>query len=224
MTDLAASLEFLRQLGQNNNKPWMDAHRAEYQRARKDFTALVTELLSRAQQLEPALLPLTPADVMYRINKNDRFQQSDEPYKRHLSAGLKRDGRQSPWAGFFIALEPGGESYVGAGRWQPEPQQLTRIRQEIHYNADAFHALRQDAALLREFPGGLDMSQSLRTAPKGYDRHDPDIEWLRLKSFFVWRGFSDKEVLRRDFPDRVVSAWQAAQPLVRFLNEAMAEG
>ncbi|KUG09658.1 DUF2461 domain-containing protein [Solirubrum puertoriconensis] len=224
MKDLAFLLEFLGQLAQNNNKPWMDAHRADYQQARKVFTALVTDLLARAQQLEPTLLPLSPSDVMYRINKNDRFQQSDEPYKRHMGAGLKRDGRQSPWAGFFVAIEPGGETYVGAGRWQPEPQQLARIRQEIHYNADAFHALRQDPGLLREFPKGLDMSQSLRTAPKGYDRNDPDIEWLRLKSYFVWRSFPDKEVLRPDFPERVLSAWKAAQPLVHFLNEAMQEG
>ncbi|OON68776.1 DUF2461 domain-containing protein [Hymenobacter sp. CRA2] len=221
MADLAPLLDFLRQLGQNNNKPWMDAHRADYQRARKTYTAFVADLLQRAQQFEPALLALTPSDVMYRINKNDRFQQSDEPYKRHMGAGLKRDGRQSPWAGYFVAIEPGGETYVGAGRWQPEPQQLARVRQEIHYNADAFHALRQAPELLREFPSGLDMSQSLRTAPKGYDRADPDIEWLRLKSFFVWRPFPDKEVLRADFPDRVISAWQAAQPLVNFLNEAM---
>nr|WP_311136729.1 DUF2461 domain-containing protein [Hymenobacter cellulosilyticus] len=123
-----------------------------------------------------------------------------------------------------MAVEPGGETYVGAGRWQPEPAQLARIRQEIHYSPDTFHARRQDPALLREFPEGLDMSQSLRTAPKGYDRTDPDIEWLRLKSFFVWRTFSDAEVLRPDFPDRVLQAWQAAQPWVQFLNEAMTEG
>jgi uncharacterized protein (TIGR02453 family) len=221
VTDLAPVLDFLRQLKQNNNKPWMDAHRADYQRARKLYTAFIADLLQRAQQFEPALISLSPSDVMYRINKNDRFQQSDEPYKNHMGAGLKRDGRQSPWAGYFVALEADGQTYVGAGRWQPEPQQLARIRQEIHYNADGFHTIRQAPDLVREFPAGLDQSQALRTAPKGYDRTDPDIEWLRLKSYFVWRAFSDKEVLRPDFPERVLTAWQAGQPLVGFLNEAM---
>nr|WP_262920715.1 DUF2461 domain-containing protein [Hymenobacter sp. 5516J-16] len=162
-------------------------------------------------------------DVMFRINKNDRFQQSDEPYKRHMGAGFKPGGRHSPWAGYFVAVEPGGETYVGAGRWMPEPAQLARIRQEIHYNAPAFHALRQDATLLSQFPEGLDMSQTLKTAPKGYDRADPDIEWIRLKSFFVWRSFPDAEVRRSDFPARVLAAWQAARPFVAFLNEAMRE-
>ncbi|RSK36171.1 DUF2461 domain-containing protein [Hymenobacter metallilatus] len=217
-------LDFLRQLAAHNNKAWMDEHRAQYQQARAEYSALVAQLLRDASaSLEPRLHGLTPSDVMFRINKNDRFQQSDEPYKRHMGAGLKPGGRHSPWAGYFIALEPGGETYIGAGRWMPEPQQLARIRQEIQYNAPAFHALRQDAALLRHFPRGLDMSQSLKTAPKGYDKTDPDIEWLRLKSYFVWQSFSDAEVARPDFPARVLAAWQAAKPLVQFLNEAMAE-
>ncbi|QHJ07248.1 DUF2461 domain-containing protein [Hymenobacter busanensis] len=221
MNDLAFALDFLRQLHANNSKPWMDAHRADYHRARGAFAGLVTQLLKRAQAFEPDLAPLSPAETMYRINKNDRFQQSDEPYKRHMAAGFKRGGRQSPWAGYFVALEPGGETYVGAGRWQPEPAQLARIRQEIHYSADAFHAMRQNAELLRHFPAGLDQSNALKTAPKGYDRDDPDIEWLRLKSFFVWRSIPDADVLRPDFADRVVAAWQAAQPLVHFLNHAV---
>ncbi|MBX0291994.1 DUF2461 domain-containing protein [Hymenobacter sp. HSC-4F20] len=222
--NLPLVLDFLRELAANNNKVWMDAHRADYHRARAEYTTFVASLLrTAADELEPALRGLTPQDVMFRINKNDRFQQSDEPYKRHMGAGLKPGGRHSAWAGYFVAVEPGGETYVGAGRWMPEPAQLARIRQEIHYNAPAFHALRQDAKLLGQFPAGLDMSQALKTAPKGYDRTDPDIEWLRLKSFFVWRAFPDAEVCRPDFPARVLAAWQAARPFVRFLNEAMQE-
>ncbi|TGE16782.1 DUF2461 domain-containing protein [Hymenobacter elongatus] len=221
--DRAFLLTFLRDLAANNHKTWMDAHRSDYHQARSIYTDFVQGLLHRTQRFEPELTGLTPSDVMFRINKNDRFQQSSEPYKRHMGAGLKVGGRHSAWAGYFVAVEPGGETYVGAGRWMPEPAQLVRIRQEIHYSPDTFHALRQDAGLLHEFPAGLDTSQSLRTAPKGYDRSDPDIEWLRLKSFFVWRAFSDQEVVRTDFPDRIVTAWQAAQPWVHFLNEAMTE-
>ena len=159
--------------------------------------------------------------MLYRLHKNDRSQRDPEIYKRHFSAGLKLGGRRSPWAGYFVVLEPGGESYVGAGRWEPEPNQLARIRQEIHYNAAAFRAVLQAPELTRHFPAGLDQTGALKTAPKGYDRHDPDIEWLRLKRFFVWRAFSDTEVLRPDFGARVLESWRAAQPFVQFLNEAV---
>lgn len=220
--NLALVLDFLRALAANNNKAWMDQHRADYHQARAEYTAFITQLLRDASaDLEPGLRGLSPSDVMFRINKNDRFQQSDEPYKRHMGAGIKPGGRHSPQAGYFIALQPDGETYVGAGRWMPEPQQLAGIRQEIHYNGAAFHAIRQHPELVRHFPHGLDRSQALKTAPKGYDKTDPDIEWLRLKSFFVWRSFSDADVRRPDFPARVLEAWQAAKPFVHFLNEAM---
>lgn len=219
--DRALILEFLRQLAANNHKAWMDEHRADYQRVRTEFTTLIRQLLQELQAFEPDIRGLQPADVMYRLHKNDRSQRDPETYKRHLSAGLKPGGRHSPWAGYYVVLEPGGESYVGAGRWEPEPQQLARIRQEIHYNAPVFHTLRQEPAFVQQFPAGLDRTDALKTAPKGYDRHDPDIDWLRLKRFFVWEPFSDADVIRPDFAERVVKAWRTAQPFVHFLNEAM---
>ncbi len=114
--DLAVVLSFLRELAANNNKPWMDAHRTEYQRARANFTELVQAVLRGLQQFEPELAGLTAAASQYRINKNDRFQQSDEPYKKRMGAGFARDGRHSPWAGYFLAVQPGGETWVGAGK------------------------------------------------------------------------------------------------------------
>lgn len=219
--DRALVLAFLRELAAHNHKAWMDEHRADYQQARGEFTALLRELLDGLQQFEPTTRGLTPADVMYRLHKNDRSQRDPETYKRHMSAGLKPGGRHSPWAGYYVVLEPGGESYVGAGRWEPEPAQLARIRQEIHYNGPAFHALLQDPEFQRHFPAGLDPSDALKTAPKGYDKLDPDIAWLRLKRFFVWRAIPDAEVVQPDFPARVLESWRAAQPFVRFLNEAM---
>ena len=115
MNDRAFILTFLRELAANNHKAWMDQHRADYQQARLDFIALLRELLGGLQQFEPEARDLTPTDVLYRLHKNDRSQRDPEIYKRHFSAGLKLGGRRSPWAGYFVVLEPGGESYVGAG-------------------------------------------------------------------------------------------------------------
>ncbi|WP_165963635.1 DUF2461 domain-containing protein [Hymenobacter radiodurans] len=221
--NLAPVLSFLRELADNNNKPWMDAHRGEYQRARAEFTALVHTTLQGLQQFEPEVAGLTAAASQYRINKNDRFQQSDEPYKKHMGAGFARDGRHSPWAGYFLAVGPNGASWVGAGKWRPETPAVARIRQEIHYNAPAFHALRQEAEMMRYYPDGLE-GDRLQRPPKGYDKNDPDLEWLKLKDFFVSRSFTDAQVLKPNFAQEVVASLKAAQPLVRFLNQALTEG
>ncbi|GAA4017953.1 DUF2461 domain-containing protein [Hymenobacter fastidiosus] len=220
--DLKFLLDFLRDLAANNRKAWMDEHRADYHRARSIFSTLIQAVLAETQRFEPTLLGLTVPETLFRINKNDRFQQSQEPYKRRLGASLTQGGRHAPRAGYFLALEPGGETWVGAGKWHPEPAALARIRQEIHYNAPAFHRIRETADFQQQFPDGFD-GDRLQRPPKGYDKTDPDLEWLRLKDFVVTRSFTDAEVLRPDFVARITESFRAAQPLVRFLNEAMAE-
>ncbi|SMB90834.1 conserved hypothetical protein [Hymenobacter roseosalivarius DSM 11622] len=221
--NLAPVLSFLRELAVNNNKTWMDAHRGEYQRARTEFTELMQMALQGLQQFEPELAGNTAAASQYRINKNDRFQQSNEPYKKHMGAGFARDGRHSPWAGYFLAVGPNGTSWVGAGKWRPETPAVARIRQEIHYNAPTFHALRQHSDMLHYYPDGLE-GDRLQRPPKGYDKNDPDLEWLKLKDFFVSRSFTDAQVLKPNFAQEIVTSFRAAQPLVNFLNQALMEG
>jgi len=222
--DLAFVLDFLRRLAANNNTAWMQAHRADYLRARDTFAALITEVLRRATPALPELAGLTPAQVLFRLHKNDRSQTDPEPYKRRLGAGLVPGGRHALRAGYFLALMPGGGSWVRAGRFSPTPAELAAIRQEIHYDSAGFHRVIEAPELRRHFPAGLDLSVAqLTRPPRGYEASDPDLPFLKLKSFGAVRLFADEEVLAPDFIDRVVAGMLAAQPWVAFLNGALAE-
>ena len=222
LTDLAFALDFLRRLALNNNTAWMAAHRPDYQRARAAVADLVQDVVNQATPHLPELAGLTPPQVMYRLHKNDRAQRDPEPYKRRLGAGLVPGGRHAPTAGWWLAVQPDGLSWLGAGIFRPTPAGLAAIRQEIHYSAAAFHALRQAPALLEHFPAGLDTSgPRLSRPPRGYAATDPDLAWLQLKSFTVGRHFPDAQVLQPAFGRQAVAAMLAAAPLVRFLNEAL---
>ena len=219
---LAFVLDFLRRLAANNNTAWMQAHRADYLRARDAFAALVAEVLRQATPVAPELAGLTPAQVMFRLHKNDRSQQDPEPYKRRLGAGLVPGGRHALRAGYFLALMPDGGSWLRAGRFAPTPAELAAIRQEIHYDSAEFHHCLADAELLRHFPGGLDQSgEQLSRPPRGYRADDPDLPWLKLKTYGVTHLFPDADVLAPDFITRVVAGIQAARPWVSFLNQAL---
>ncbi|MDO7886930.1 DUF2461 domain-containing protein [Hymenobacter cheonanensis] len=223
--DLAFVLYFLRRLAANNNAAWMQAHRADYLRARDTFAALVTEVLHQATPVAPELADLTPTQVMFRLHKNDRSQTDPEPYKRRFGSGLVPGGRHAQRAGYFLALMPGGGSWLRAGRFTPTPPELAAIRQEIHYSSAEFHRQLAAPELLQHFPAGLDMSvEQLTRPPRGYTADDPDLPWLKLKSFGVNSYFSDTEVLAPDFVGRVVARIAAARPWVQFLNEALGDG
>ena len=222
--DLDFLLRFLAQLAANNNTAWMAAHRPDYQRARAACTELVRQVLAQAAATDPDLANLTTADVLFRLHKNDRAQRDPEPYKRRMGAGLKRGGRHAPRAGYYLAIQPDGHSWLGAGTFRPTPEMLAAIRQEIHYNGAAFHRQRQAPELLRYFPAGLDTTgPQLSRPPRGYAATDPDLAWLRLKSFGVNRFYPDAEVLAPDFVAQIGDAIAAARPLVDFLNEAFPE-
>lgn len=220
--DLAFVLDFLRRLAANNNTAWMQAHRADYLRARDIFAALVTEVLRQVTPIAPELAGLTPAQTLFRLHKNDRSQQDPEPYKRRFGSGLVPGGRHAERAGYFLALMPGGGSWLRAGRFTPTPAELAAIRQEIHYSSEEFHRRLSDAELLAHFPAGLDMAvEQLTRPPRGYAATDPELPWLKLKSYGVVRLFSDEEVLQPDFIGRVVAGMRAARPWVEFLNTAL---
>ena len=220
--ELEFLLHFLARLAANNNTAWMAAHRADYQRARTACIELVRQVLAQAAVADPDLADLTTADVMFRLHKNDRTHRDPEPYKRRMGAGLKQGGRHAPRAGYFLAIQPEGRSWLGAGVFHPTPEMLTAMRQEIHYNSSEFHRQRLAPELLRYFPDGLDMTgPQLSRPPRGYAATDPDLVWLRLKTVGVSRFYADREVLAPDFVAHLVAAITAARPLVDFLNEAL---
>ena len=163
-------LDFLRRLAANNTTAWMAEHRADYQRARAACTELVRRVLARVAATDPDLVNLTPADVMFRLHKNDRSQRDPEPYKRRMGAGLKRDGRHAPRAGYFIAVQPDGKSWLGVGAFQPTPEMLASIRQEIHYDSAGFHRRLAEPAFWQHFPVGLAMSGPQLARPPRGDR------------------------------------------------------
>ena len=63
----------------------------------------------------------------------------------------------------------------------------------------------------------------LTRPPRGYANDDPDLPWLKLKSYGIVRLFTDEEVLAPGFIGGVVAGMQAAQPWVGFLNGGLAE-
>ena len=220
--ELEYLLNFLARLAANNTTAWMAEHRPDYQRARAACVELVQQVLARVATTDPDLANLTSGDVMFRLHKNDRAHRDPEPYKRRMGAGLKLGGRHAARAGYFVAIQPEGRSWLGAGTWWPTPELLAAIRQEIHYSGDAFHRLRQAPELLRYFPAGLDTTgPQLTRPPRGYAATDPDVAWLRLKTFGVGRFYTDAEVLAPGFVDAVVAGIAAARPLVDFFNAAL---
>lgn len=215
------TLRFLTQLKTNNNKPWFDAHRAQYEAARIDFSNFIQLLIEALQKSDTTITGLTSRDCLFRINRDIRFSKDKTPYKANFGASIKRGGRKSAFAGYYFHLEP-GQSFVGGGLWMPETAALKNMRQEIDYNWDEFGAILQDKNFKKIYgdlyKGG---EVSLSTMPKGYDKDNPAAGYLRLKSFIAETRLSDEELTKGSLHKKTLTAFESLQPLLNFINRTI---
>jgi uncharacterized protein (TIGR02453 family) len=209
------TLLFLQELAENNNREWFQENRKLYDSIRASLETLVGELIVEVGKLED-LGTTKVKDCIFRINRDIRFSKDKAPYKRHLAAAIGPGGRQSGRIDYYLHIQPGGESMLGAGMWNPTSVQLAKYRQEIDYNAAELKAIIEQAEFRNYFPEAW--GESMKAAPKGYAKDHPEIELLRRKQLFFMHKFTDEEVTSRDFVRLIMEGIVVLKPYCDFLN------
>ena len=215
------TLKFLSQLKKNNNKPWFDAHRAQYEAARLDFSNFIQLVIDALQKTDTTITGTASRECLFRINRDIRFSKDKSPYKTNFGASIKRGGRKSGFAGYYFHCEP-GHSFIGGGLWMPEAQPLKNVRQEIDYSWEEFRNLLKEKNFKKIYGDlykGADVS--LSTMPKGYEKDNPAAGYLKLKSFIAETRVNDEELTKASLHKKTVAAFGALQPLLNFINRSV---
>jgi uncharacterized protein (TIGR02453 family) len=209
------TLEFLRDLAQNNNRDWFHENKKRYATVKGDFENVVSTLLVEINKVQE-LGATQPKDCIFRINRDIRFSKDKSPYKQWFSAAFGLGGRHSGKVDFYIHLQPGNETFLGAGMWSPTPPQLAKYRQEVDYNAEELKTIIH----LPEFRGFFPeiQGETTKTAPRGYPKDHPEIELLRHKQLFFSHYFTDHEVLSENFVPTIMKGVVLIKPFCDFLN------
>ncbi|HRP31740.1 MAG TPA: DUF2461 domain-containing protein, partial [Agriterribacter sp.] len=177
-----ATVQFLKKLARNNNKPWFDLHKKEYNAARNNFEDFVQQVIDCFGKFDPAVASLVAKQCLFRINRDIRFSKNKLPYKQNFGADINRGGKRSIYAGYYFHLEP-GRSFAGGGIWMPMPAETQKIRQEIDYCWAEFKKIINTGSFIKHY-GNLDNEPaiSLVNVPKGYTKENPAAQYLKLKS------------------------------------------
>ncbi len=214
-----AVLPFIKQLKANNNKDWFDANKPKYLKAKEEFDVLVESLIKDLSKLDKHIsADMKAKDCTFRIYKDVRFSKDKVPYKTNMGASFNPGGKKSVIPGYYLHIEPDA-SFIAGGVYMPMPDALAAIRQEIDYNSDAFLKLFKTASFKTYFKG-LDEIDSLKTAPKGYDKEHPMMEYLKHKHFIVSHALTDKQITAPNFANEIGKACKAMLPFISFLREA----
>lgn len=214
------TLSFLNSLKKNNNKPWFDRHKHEFDEIRNDFILFIVELIKELNKIDRTIGELDAAKCIYRIYRDLRFSKNKTPYKVHLAANIQRGGRKSKFAGYYIHIEPGGNSYFGGGVWHPETDELKKIRQEIDYDFEEYKKIVNKRMFVKMFNEPYD--DKLKTIPPSYTEDNPAIEYLKYKSFIYGVDYlSDKTVTSPGFLKETLKMAKELSPYILYLNRAI---
>lgn len=217
-----ATLKFLKDLKKNNNKPWFDVNRNRYELAKKDFEIFIQSVIDSFGKKDKSISLLKAKDCMFRINRDIRFSKDKSPYKSNFGASINKGGRKAMnSAGYYFHLEP-GQCFVGGGLYQPMPDELKKLRQEIDYNFNDFKKI-TGAGKFKSLYGDLDKSPEflLSRVPKGFEPDNPAAEYLRLKSYIAMVALNDAELTTKDLVKKTVAAFETLQPLIQFINKGL---
>jgi len=216
-----STLTYIKKLSANNNKVWFEENRQLFSNAKEDFEQLVKNILDQLREIDPDIAPLQPKDCIFRQYRDVRFSKDKTPYKQHMGASFDRGGKKSGFAGYYLHVEPGNRSMAGGGIWMPEGPALKKIRQEIDYNWDEFSDIINNQNF-RWIYGDLEQGEfKLSREPKGYEKDNPAIEYLKLKSLVATQKLTDEELVSKGVQEKIIKAFTALMPLIKFINRSL---
>ena len=213
------SLQFIDELKKNNNRDWFLENKKRFEAVKTDYHRLIAEILEAMIPLDDSLKNLEVKDCAFRIYRDVRFSKDKTPYKTHLGIWMSSGQKNTNLSGYYIQLEKGA-SFIAAGVYWPEAENLKKIRKEIAFFYDELETIVNDKKFNAEF-GNLDQEHALKTMPKGYEKDHPAIEFLKLKSFTATSKIDDKLLSDKDFVKKITEKLILLKPLNEFLNRAL---
>ncbi|NND88345.1 MAG: DUF2461 domain-containing protein [Flavobacteriaceae bacterium] len=207
------TFDFLARLKKNNSREWMQDHKKEYQRNEKSLKKFYEEVEAELDQFDKIA-----KTKVFRIHRDVRFSKDKTPYNVHRSVLFSRAG-ENRRGSYYLRLEPGA-SLMAGGFFKPEPADLKRIRKEFEMDASEIRTIMANEEFSGVF-GGFNNENAVKTAPKGFDKEDPNIDLIRLKSFYFSHNYTDDEVHASDFKDRLVYHYKLLQPFLNYMTEVL---
>jgi len=222
-------ISFLKDVGRNNNRPWFQEHKDEYQAVRADFEEGVAAAIARISEFDPSVKHVTVKDAVYRFYRDTRFTTDKSPYKTHLGAYIAAHGKKALHGGYYIHVEPGHCLLAIGNYWLPT-NILTSCRNEIMANTDQWLAAVRNTDFLQTFgepgegtwdsPCGFGLER-LKTAPSGFPRDYEHIAYLRMKDYCCWRAVPDSFFNGMGWLDEMARVFKIGKPMMDFMNSVI---
>lgn len=213
------TFQFLKDLSNNNNRPWFQANKDRYEEARANFEEFISTLILEIASFDPPIGVLEAKRSIFRIYRDTRFSHDKRPYKTNFGAHLVAyESKVHDRAGYYFHLQP-GNCFLAGGAYLPPAPWLKAIRNAIDQKGKNFMKI-LDHPDFKKYFGEME-GEKLKTTPRDYPADHPFIELLRYKSFLAVHNLNDKDTLSEKFLTFSAEVFKALKPFDDFLNKSL---
>jgi len=213
------TLQFLRDLKENNNREWFNNNKERYISANENFIQFVQELIDEVSKFDSSVVGVDAHNSVFRIYRDVRFSKDKSPYKAEMGAMLMGKGTGCGIAGYYLHLEP-GNSLLAGGVHMSEPKDLKAIREEISSRSNEFLKIINNDNFKNNFTL---KGEKLSNVPKGFNKEDPMAEYLKYKELEMHHPVDENTILSDDFVSYCANIFKAMVPFNSFVNEPVME-
>ena len=227
--DIERIINFLKEVGRNNNRQWFQEHKDEYLAVKTDFEDGISAAIARISEFDPSIKHITVKDATYRFYRDTRFSKDKSPYETHLGAYIAAHGKKAMHGGYYIHIEP-GHCLLSCGNYWLPTNVLTSCRNEIMADTSRWLDVVRNKRFLELFgtPGCGDWNsphgfglEHLKTAPSGFPRDYEHIEYLRMKDYCCWTAVPDNFFEGNDWLDKMADILKVGKPMMDFVNSVI---
>ncbi len=215
------TFKFLRELAANNNRPWFEENKPRYEKYLKEpGKRFIDDFQAPLAKISKHFVadPRGNGGSLFRIYRDTRFSNDKRPYKTNLGLRFSHESAKDVHAPGYYIHASNDEVWVGCGIWHPDSDSLGKIRDAIVKDPKKWKRARDAKKFTDAY---YTQGDSLKRPPRGYDADHPLIEDLKRKDFIGGAKMTKKVFTSGDLMDEFVRLCRAAEPLNKFLCEAL---
>lgn len=204
---------FLEALKSHNNREWFKSNISTFRTVEsevKNFHSHLYDELNQSDSIDNF--------KVFRIYRDIRFSKNKTPYKTYFSGSFHRT-KPELRGGYYLHLAPNNESFIATGFWNPDKEDLMRLRKEFEIDADEFRAIIAEPRFKANW--GPLMGNELKSSPRGFAKQHPNIDLIRKKQFIFKKSYTDKEVLSDQFLQEVIYSFMVIRPYFDYMSSIL---
>lgn len=214
------TIEFLRDLRENNKKDWFHANKKKYEKYVKDpFKNFITELIFRIQEFDSELI-MEAKDAIFRINRDMRFSKDKSPYKTWISANMNNTGKRTTpnSVGYYVHID---HDFVqlGGGSYHIDKHGTQAVRTAIMDEPSTVNKIMKNKDFKKLY-GEIQGEKNKRIPTEFKEAHETE-PLIANKNFFYMTKYDSDMITQQNFIEFVAEHHRVGNMLNEFLKSSL---